>query len=268
MAITLNNPRIGWHNLAVFGTLSADSEQDAYPASNMANPATYLMWRAAANVEQSVLVSLPEAEQIDYVGVYGHNWGSKNTTVHLEYSTNGGASWVAAAPPTIPDADDRVFFREFDAIVAADFRLRLVPSGELYDDPPEAVLLYVGRVLTVPRRIYVGHGPVNLNRSARTSTGLSESGQFLGRVLLSITNEAEFAIQNLEADWVYDEFDPFARSCIDRPFFLAWRPAAYPQGTALAWFQGSLPQPSNAKENGLMTVGFKVQGLILPPHLR
>lgn len=268
MAITVNNPRIGWHTLAVFGTVTADQEQPDHPAFNLANPATYLQWRAVDNDEQSIFVALPDPQGVDYIGVYGHNWGSQGTTVHVEYSTDDGASWLPAMPPTIPDEEDRVFFREFERAVAPLWRVRLVPTGDLYDPPPEASLLYLGRILRVPRRMYVGHTPLALGRQARTSTGMSENGQFLGRVLHSIRLETGIEIANLDPLWVREQFDPFARASIARPFFWAWRPGTYPLETGLAWFQGELPQPSNARENGLMSVSFAVQGLIYPPHYR
>lgn len=268
MAITVNNPRIGWHTLAVAGTLSADSEQADFPALNLANPATYLQWRAAENIEQSLTISLPTPQAINYVGVYGHNWGSLGTTVRLEYSTDGGVVWLPASPPTIPDLEDRVFFREFTEVVAANFRVRLIPSGDLYDNPPEASVLYIGRVLTIPRRVYVGHEPMTLARSANVSTGFSENGQFLGRVLLSIALESSVSIPNLDPDFVRDELDPFIRTGIGRPFFWAWRPGRYQEEVTLAWFTREAPKPSNQKENGTMSVAWSMRGVTQPPHLR
>ena len=85
-AITANNPRIGWRTFAVFGTISADEEAPDHPVSNLANPATYLQWRALTNNPQAIYIATPEPQTAVYVAVYGHNWGSRNTTVTVEYA--------------------------------------------------------------------------------------------------------------------------------------------------------------------------------------
>jgi uncharacterized protein YfaP (DUF2135 family) len=44
--LSLDHPLIGWHNVVTSATISADTEDANYPASNLANPATHLEWRA------------------------------------------------------------------------------------------------------------------------------------------------------------------------------------------------------------------------------
>lgn len=267
-AINGNNPRIGYKTFAVFGTVTADQEQAAYPITNALNGVTYLQWRANNNDEQNIFVTLPEAQTADYIGVYGHNWGSLNTTVHLEYSLNG-TTWLPAITPTIPDANDRVFFREFEPITADAWRIRLVPTGVPLDDPPEASVIYLGQLLTIPRRIYVGHTPIPYGRDINVGVGQSTNGQFLGRVLESVMFNTGVEFQNLTPTFYREEFDPFVRACLDRPFFWAWRPERYDTETALAWFSGnSVPVPQNQRENGMMSVQFQISGVTVPPHLR
>lgn len=266
--ITANNPRIGWRTFAVFGTITADTEQADYPASNVVAPQTFSQWRAETNEEQSLYVTTSEPQTADYVAVYGHNWGSKNTTVNIEYSEDGLA-WTAATLPSIPDSRDRVFFKEFDPITAAFWRLRLEPAGDLYDDPPEASLFYIGEVLKLPRRIYVGHVPLPLGRSVQLSTGVSTNGQFLGRYVESITNQTGVDMGYLSPEFIRGEFDEFVRGCLDRPFFWTWRPGTYDYEAGLAWYAGSsVPNPSNELPNGFMRVSWNMEGVTLPPHLR
>lgn len=267
--VTANNPRIGWRTFAVFGTVSAEQEQPDHPATNLANPDTYSQWRGQTNEEQSLYVTVPNPEPASYVAVYGHNWGSRNTTVHVEYSLDSGGTWLPAITPTIPDSQDRVFFREFEEVTADAWRVRLEPVGDLYDDPPEASVLYLGRVLVLPRRIYVGHTPLPLGRSSELSVGVSTTGQFLGRVVESVSFSTGFAQRFLSPSFVRQELDPFIRACLDRPFFFAWRPASYDAETAYAWFAGSsVPQPRNTLENGMMECEFSLEGVTLPPYLR
>lgn len=265
--ITANNPRIGYKTFAVFGTLTADQEQAEHPVSNLANAATYSQWRAVTNDTQAIYIALPEAQTADYVAVYGHNWGSKATTVTVQYTLNG-TDWLTAVGPTIPDSRDRVFFREFDPITADFWRVLLEPSGGALDDPPEASVLYLGEVLTIPRRIYVGHTPLPFGRNVELAVGVSTSGQFLGRIVESVGYETSVQLDFLTPDFIRNEFDPFVRAVLDRPFFWSWRPEQYDTEAGLAWFQGStVPRPQNSRENGWMSVSFDMQGVTLPPHL-
>lgn len=43
----LNTPIFGWNNLVANGEVTATSEADEYPASNLVTPSTALRWRAA-----------------------------------------------------------------------------------------------------------------------------------------------------------------------------------------------------------------------------
>lgn len=267
-AINGNNPRIGYRTFAVFGTVTADQEAAGYPITNALNGVTYLQWRGTSNEEQSIYVTLPDAQTADYIGVYGHNWGSRNTTVHLEYSLDG-ASWLPAILPTIPDVNDNVFFLEFDPVTADLWRVRLVPVGSPLEDPPECSVLYLGQVLTIPRRIYVGHVPISMGREIDVGVGQSTNGQFLGRVLESVMFQTGANFENLTPQFVREEIDPWIRATLDRPFFWNWRPQRYDTECALAWFAGnSVPVPQNQRENGMMSCAFSLHGVTQPPHLR
>lgn len=267
-AINGNNPRIGYKTFAVFGVVTADQEAAGYPITNALNGVTYLQWRATDNDEQAIYITLPEAQTADYVGVYGHNFGSRNTTVTVQYSLDG-LTWLDAFVPTIPNADDKVFFREFEPITADFWRILLQPTGGALDDPPEASVLYLGEVLTIPRRIYVGHTPIPMGREIEVGVGQSTNGQFLGRVLESVMFQTGVTLELLTPEFIREEFDPFVRATLDRPFFWSWRPTRYDTEAALAWFAGnSVPVPQNQRENGMMSVSFNLNGVTLPPHLR
>jgi hypothetical protein len=266
-AINGNNPRIGYKTFAVFGTVTAEQEQTDYPITNALNGQTFSQWRGVTPDEQSIYITTPDAQTADYIGVYGHNWGSTNTTVHLEYSLDA-VTWLPAILPTIPDANDKVFFLEFDTVTADLWRIRLVPPLDAID-PPEASVIYLGEVLTIPRRIYVGHTPLPYGREIEVGVGTSTNGQFLGRVLESVMFRTGVNFENLDPTFYREEFDPFVRACLDRPFFWAWRPQRYDTETAFAWFSGnSVPVPQNQRENGWMSVSFNLEGVTQPPHLR
>lgn len=259
MTITANNPRIGWHNLVLRTTVFADQESALLPATHLANPATFLKWRGTSNDEQSIGCILDDLATVNYMAVYGHNFGSEQVTINFEYSDDGGSSWSVASPPTIPTSDG-VIFREFDDVQGDRFRLRLEPSGDEYSPLPEAAVLYIGRVLRLERRLYVGHAPLTLSRKQTVTTGRSESGQFLGRTLISTFYETSLTMGNLDPEWYRENFDPFARVAATQPFFWHWRPGDYPEEAGYAWATSDV-RPTNQTANGLMQVQFGIQGV-------
>jgi hypothetical protein len=82
-----DNAVIGWHNIVTSGNIAADSSLTGFPASNMANPATFLKWKAAAFHDEHVTITTGTVEPIDYVAIAGHNLGSSQTPVSIEGRT-------------------------------------------------------------------------------------------------------------------------------------------------------------------------------------
>src|SRR4051812_19814076 len=79
--VTLDHPLIGWHNLVTATNIVADTSATNYPASNLANPATHLEWRANDTTEQYLTITTGYVDEIDYLAVARHNFGSEQITV-------------------------------------------------------------------------------------------------------------------------------------------------------------------------------------------
>ena len=78
--LTADHPVIGWQTVVTPGSVSASSQNPNYPASNLANPATHLGWKAAAAPGAGyVYITITNAGllPIDYVAIARHNLGSK-----------------------------------------------------------------------------------------------------------------------------------------------------------------------------------------------
>jgi hypothetical protein len=80
----LTHPIIGWQNIATEVNLSADSAEDDNPVTNLLNPATNLIWRAATASpagEEHLTIDLSNyLEEVDYIAVARHNFGSGGFT--------------------------------------------------------------------------------------------------------------------------------------------------------------------------------------------
>lgn len=252
--IDARNPRIGWHNLVRFDNVFADEETDDEPVRNLANPLTYRFWRGQTTDEQLVQVNLDAAEDVDYFAIAKHNLGSSGAFLTFQSSTNG-TDWSTVVA-SFGLNDDFVMIREFNSVFAGYFRLLITPGVV----PPSIGVLYVGRILAMQRRLYVGHTPFPQARSTDVSSGRSENGQFLGRVLRREFLETGADFQNLTPAWFRTNVDPFIESARVNPFFWAWRPGDYPFETGFAWLKSD-PQVSNQRSNGMMQMSFQFQGV-------
>lgn len=253
-----NNPIVGWQNLATVANLSADTETIADPAANLANPSTYLRWIAANASAQHITVAHNAVDAIDYVGIAGHNFGSGQIPVSIEGDDGGGFDELVA--PIMPADDGPLMFR-FSPVSLEAVRVRL-QAGLV---PPTAAVVYVGRLLVLPRRIYVGHSPLKFSETDNTVTGLSETGQFLGRLILGSHVEGAIQQSNVEPDTyrstsVAVGIEPWRKAAKRRPFFFAWRPGDYPAEAAYCWTAGTM-RPANQLPNGMMQFSLQVQGI-------
>lgn len=253
-AVDALNPRIGWRNIVTTANVTADEEADDEPVSNLGNPATYLAWRGTSIAQQSVMVALPVAQEVNYFAIAGHNLGSTGASVVFQSSTNG-TDWESHAPEEVP-ANDHCIIHEFDPVFAQYFRLLITPGSE----PPSIAVWYVGKTLVLQRRIYVGHTPLPYGRKSTISTGRSENGQFLGRVLRRETYETSVNMQNITPSWFRQNMEPFIRCARTKPFFFAWRPSQYPQEVGYAWLTDDV-RMSNQRANGMVQMSFTMQAV-------
>jgi len=249
-----DNPRIGWHNLLTEDNVSAAEEAIGFPVVHIANPETHVRWKGATTALQYVRVTLSSAQLVNYFAFVGHNLGSTGATVVLQGSSDG-TNWTSLHDEQLL-ADDYAFMYEFADHEYQYYQLLITPGTAA----PEISVLYVGAILRMQRRIYVGHAPMVLNIQSDVSSGFSEEGQFLGRVLRSQRLETQAQFKHLTASWYRQYFYPFAQQAIDRPFFFAWRPSSYPNEIGYCWFKRD-PEPENQMANGMMQLRMDMQGI-------
>lgn len=248
-----NSPVIGYHNLLNRVNATADSSMANFPVSNLANPSTILRWESLTTDPQYITLSFDYNEPLDYVAIARHNFGSGNIAASIEISD--GVDWLTVVEDTIPANDNPIIFR-FEPRTMLAIRMRMIPN----DVPPRIAVMYVGKLLVIQRRIYVGHTPLQMGRSATVVNGRSESGDFLGRIVLteSLSNGVE--LKNLTPDWYRTFMDPFIEASKEVPFFFAWRPFDYRHEVGFAWMTNE-PIPVNQRGNGMMQVTLQLGGI-------
>lgn len=248
------HPRIYWRNIITRENITSDEAAADEPVDNLANPTTYLAWRGTTTGEQAITISLGAAEEVNYWAIARHNLGSTGASAQLQGSVDG-STWEDVGSEITP-TNDRVLVHEFVDAFFAHYRLVITPG----DAPPRISVLYVGKSLILPRRIYVGHTPVTMGQRTMVSTGRSENGQFLGRVVRREFLETQVKQENIYPAWYRANMLDFQEAAKALPFFFSWRPAQYPDEVAYCWLRDDI-SVSNARPNGMMTFEMSLQGI-------
>lgn len=250
----VNNPLICYDNIVTMSNVAASSENTDFPATNVANPATDLIWKGASAALITFTVSNDNTDDIDYVGIVGHNFASAGIAVKLQIDV--GAGYVDHTSAQIPADDGPILFRLPVMLNVVSARIHMAAGSAA----PQMAVVYVGRSMILQRRIYVGHTPINMGRSVAVVNGISETGNYLGAVIVGEVRETQFDMQNLTPAWVRSTLDPFIAVCKSTPFFFAWRPSTYPDEVGYCWIIND-PRPENQRSNGMMMVSMNLRGI-------
>ncbi len=252
--LTLDHPIIGYHNVVTASTIVATAEAAGYPASNLANPATHLEWRGTTAGEQYLTITTNEVDEIDYIGVARHNWATAEIAVSVEGFIDG--VWENIVDEFMPASDGPLLLR-FEPQSLAQIRIKLTAGSVV----PRAAVVYCGALLVLERKVYVGHTPMPHARKNSIVNGRSESGNFLGRVVLGSWRESTVPLSLISPAWYREYMDDFLEVAKEVPFFFGWRPETYPQEVGYAWLIDD-PMPVPTGPSNLIAFDLKVGGVV------
>lgn len=256
------NPVIGYRNIVTISNVDADTEATGYPATNVANPATQPPWKATTTSGTEYLtVTTGTVDDIDYLAIAGHNFGTAQCTVSVEVCNNIASSpqtWTEVAGPLIPGDDAPLLFR-WTADSYQGVRLKIVAGATA----PQAAVLYVGKLLVLERSIKVDtdHTPITMGRVSKIATGRSENGKYLGRIVLGQWNESAAAFSYFTPSWFRSDFVPFIEASDETPFFFAWHPSEYPLEVGYVWLTDD-PRPGVDPVTQRINCNLKYQGIV------
>lgn len=252
--VDLNAPVIGYRTLVTRTNIASDGDAADYPVTNLANVSTAAFWRADDSLLQYLTVTLSGAES-DYFAVARHNFGSQQIAVSLEARVAEADAWAVIVAEVML-TDDAPLLMRYTAASYHSIRLKMAAG----DAAPQAAVVYVGRLLVCERRIYVGHTPIVYGRRTQVVSGMSESGNYLGRIITGGSLASSVSLENLTPAWYRTNFDPFLEAAKSVPFFWGWRPQQYSREVGFAWLTND-PAPSNSRANGMMSVEFEIAGV-------
>lgn len=269
-----DNPVIGWENLVTPASVTAGATADnsavadaSYPIANLANTSTYQRFQQDTGGESFwIEIDLDGSQDVDYVAVAGHNFGSKQRAVRvwgaLSVDSNGDPEFAAVTQEIIPGNDTPLLFRFTPAPYIA-LRLYVVSSTSLTSDIAYASVLYAGKLLVLERKIQVSFTPLPYGRRSDVISNRSERGHFLGRTIVGAWVESSATFQYLSPDWYREYMDDFLDAAQTEPFFFAWAPVSYPREVGFAWLmEDAEPQIHVAGPTGYMQVTLNMQGIV------
>lgn len=232
-----NAPLIGWHNLVTAGEIEADEEDANYPATNLANPSTALRWQAETTGAQTIEFTVSSAEAINYVGIARHNLGSGQVNIGVDVDdVDDPGNWLEVVAESLQPHDGPLVLA-FEPVFTTKVRLRLTPDAVI----PRIAVVYIGALLRLQRGLQPGFTPPPWAASDDAVATISESGDYLGQVVLRQSLAFAVSMQWIDYDWWNANMAGFIRHARRRqPFFFAWMPATYPDEAGYDWTQSDL----------------------------
>lgn len=253
----LTHARIGYKTIVTRDNITGSSEAEAFPARNLANPATFERWRPTS-MPADVVVDAGAPVEVDYVGIAAHNVGTQDSAVTIDYSDDA-VNWIAVISRS--PSDNRALMLLFEPITARYWRIRFTGSNIV-----TVGVVYIGKALAMERPIYGGHSPITLSRISTVRPSVSERGQWLGASVERRGLASTFAWQHLTPQWYRQNFDPFVESNPRvHPFFIAWRPLRFPREVAYCWASEDIQPQNMGIGRGLMDVSMSVEGFADAP---
>lgn len=248
-------PRILYDNHMVDGSptsITADSEPDPvnYPYQNAYDDRPYTYWRVAAGTRHLTCV-FPSARTVTGYAIYATTLAAAGATIQLQYSLDGGGSWLDYEVPEAP-TDTSPIYRSRDAVSAARWRWEIVCATDVYIG-----VLSFGEEFVFQRGTWVGFSPPLLARDTTLTNNMSQGGNWLGRTRIRNGAEFQFDLDRLTAAWVRTVWYPFVLHAETRPWFLLWNKGEYPAEAAFCWSEGAIQKPSNSHPN-FMRAGMSV----------
>jgi hypothetical protein len=244
-----NAGRICFDNVVTSGSISATSAAAGSPITNATNPATAFVWAATSTATQTITITNGSRRPIDYIGIARHNLNQVGLNVDVSF--DGTLVYRSGAI-----GQEQALLFLFSQATPATITLSITGATTA----PTIAVIYAGLSLRLERNIYVGHTPITMGRERTAINGISQSGEYLGEVILNKSLTTGVSLQNLTPFWYRQNLDPFFAQSPRPPCFWAWRPKGYPAEVGYCWVEGN-PRPTNQRSNGMMQVDWNFRGI-------
>lgn len=247
----LTHARILW-NFAT-GTVSGGGTNPEYAVSDY----TFQRWSCGALPSAWTLETAADAD-VDTLFIAAHNLAGRTVAVETSATTGGGFTTRATVNPT----DNSVIAVMFNTGTGAPHvirRVRITVSGSGTD--AAVGIIRWGKALQMVRPVFGGVRPIGLARAVETRHAISETGQWLGRMVQRQAAPSEMNWEHLPDDWYRANFQPFSLALPQTPFGLIQNPLRMPESVAWCWCDQA-PVPEYMGIRNLMQVSLPVTGYL------
>jgi hypothetical protein len=260
-SLSLDHPIIGWENIATISNITATTSDALFPVTNLVNPATHLYWQVGGAfspaIYEYITVNTNTSDPIDYLAIAKHNLGSLNIPITIGYfDTNSPPVWHDLVAESLLGDDSPAMFR-FTSQSLSTISIRLGPTSLL----AQIAVLYTGKLLVLPRKLYQGFVPINYGRIAKVTSGRSEAGNFLGRIVTQEFVKDSVPLSLISPTYFRDHIADFLVDSKENPFFIAWRPQTYPREVGYCHMTND-PIPINEPPHGLVAMTLEMTGIV------
>lgn len=225
-------PTFMWENYVDYSGITAQYEDDNNPATNLANPQTSSYWKSTSLASQTLLFDILPEKQVDAVCIARHNFGSGAIGIKIEGITaDVGATWQTLIE--LDPSSDAPLMAIFQSDFYIQVRITLTPT----DVFPQAAVMYIGPMLRMMLEIPPGYQLGTDARDIEIASGISESGEFLGDIIIGQTLDAPVEFKLLDPLWYRAQMRPFLFARV--PFFFAWAPLIFPDEVLFGKFNGN-----------------------------
>lgn len=247
--INENAGKLCFDNILTRSGVSATSETSTSPATNLANTSTAFGWEAEDTADQTITITNTDRQEIDFLGIARHNLNQSGLRVRIRFDGSTVQDYTAISAT---QSQLVLFEGALPSVIQID-----ITGGT---EAAKIAVIYVGKSVDLERNIYGGHTPIVYGRERSTITGVSQSGEYLGEVVLNQSLANTVSLNNLTPTWYRNTLDAFFSRSPRAPCFYAWRPGDYPTEVAYCWIEGN-PKPTNTGTRGLMSISWNFRGI-------
>lgn len=222
--------------------VAASAADTGFPASNATS---WLItgggWKATADPEINLTVTLLSAESVNSYAIFKHNLGTLGATIKLQHSDDGVA-WTDFAASTKNLADDKaVFFASASPVTALLWRLNI-------SNLPAAATIIIGQAFISNSLLMYsppepGFTPPELALNNQYISSRADGGDYLGRTLIRRGSKMAFNNSIVHRDWIRDNWQDAMLAIEKTPFYYAWDSANYPTEVAYCYVDKKLDIP-------------------------
>lgn len=257
-----SKPRVLWNNLMATGspssvTPSVDPDPVNYSYQNCYDSRSYTYWKVTAGTQYLTFV-FPSGKAVTAYGIYSpgdETLGSTGGTIQLQYSQDGGGSWLDWATAEAP-IDNTPIYRSGDSITAARWRWKIITSVDVY-----IAMLSFGADFAFERGCHDGFSPPYLARATILTNNVSQAGNWLGRSIIRDSVKFSFNMDFLTESFVRTDWHDFVVWAEQKAWFLLWNKDQYPADACICWVDESITPPAYSHPN-FMNAKMMVKGRI------